>query len=237
MPASLRRFTRPLLVAMLLATASVQAQEAPSKNLAPGFSTRPAESRLVIFPADMELFSISAGGVVEPRADWTESAQKNFVAALARQGARLGDKVTRLETAQAEEFAEINALHRAVAEAIQVHHRGGLMELPTKRKALDWSLGEAVRPIRERTGADYALFTWVRDSYVSNERKAALIALALLGAIPVGGDQIGYASLVDLQTGRVVWFNEINRMFGDLREPAPAVETVDALLKGFPGMK
>lgn len=240
MPAFASRSTRSLVLATLLAFLSagaVQAQEPPSKQLAPGFSTRAANSALVILPADMELFSMSAGGVVEPRADWTEAAQKNFVAALGVQRKRLGERVTELNAVQAEEFAEITALHRAVADAISLHHRKGLMELATKQKALDWSLGDAVRPLKEKTGADYALFTWVRDSYASNERKAAMLALALLGAISLGGEQVGYASLVDLNTGRVVWFNQLNRMSGDLREPAPAVETLDALLKGFPALQ
>jgi uncharacterized protein (DUF433 family) len=35
----------------------------------------------------------------------------------------------------------------------------------------------------------------------------------------------------------VVWFNQISRMFGDLREPRPAGETVEALLKDFPELK
>ena len=60
--------------------------------------------------------------------------------------------------------------------------------------------------------------------------------MALLGAISLGGEQVGYASLVDLHTGRVVWFNRLSRMSGDLREPAPARETVEALLKDFPGL-
>ena len=64
-----------------------------------------------------------------------------------------------------------------------------------------------------------------------------MVALALLGAISLGGEQVGYASLVDLNTGRVVWFNKLDRLWGDLREPEAAVETVDALLKGFPGFQ
>lgn len=236
MPASLARFTRPLLLATLLVASSVQAEE-PSRHLAPGFTTRAAESTIVVLPADMELFSMSAGGVVEPRADWTEAAQKNFASALATQGQRLGPHVRTLDAAQADEFADITALHRAVADAISLHHRGGWMELPTKHRALDWSLGDAIKPLKERTGADYALFTWMRDSYASKERKLAMVALAALGAISLGGEQVGYASLVDLNTGRVVWFNQLNRMSGDLREAKPAIETVEALLKGFPGMK
>jgi hypothetical protein len=232
------RFTRPLLLALALAAASTQAlADEASRQLAPGFSVRAADSRLLVLPADMELYSMSAGGVVEPRADWTDAAQKHFSAALGTQGKLLGPKVSTLSTTEADEFAEVVTLHRAVAEAISLHHKGGLLELATKGDRLDWSLGDAVRPLRERTGADYALFTWIRDSYASNERKAAMVALALLGAVSLGGEQVGYASLVDLRTGRVVWFNQLDRMSGDLRAAEPAVETVEALLKGFPGLQ
>jgi len=62
----------------------------------------------------------------------------------------------------------------------------------------------------------------------------AIVAMALLGVGLAGGAQTGYASLVDLRTGRVVWFNNLARGFGDLREPEPARETVEALLKSFP---
>jgi hypothetical protein len=237
MPAFLSRSTRSLGLAMLLAAGTAQAQEAPSRNLAPGFTTRPAASRLVLLPADMELFSISAGGVIEPRADWTDAASKHFVAALAAQRQRLGANVSELDVGQAEEFHEVAALHRAVADAITLHHRKGNFSLPTKAERLDWSLGDAVRPLKERTGADYALFTWVRDSYASSERKAVIVGMALLGAVTLGGEQVAYASLVDLDTGRVVWFNQLNRMWGDLRDPASANETLEALLKGFPGLQ
>ena len=235
MPASLSRLTLPLLLAALLAAAPAQAQEAPSRHLAPGFTHRAPDSRIVLLPPDMELFSISAGGVSEPRADWTEAAQKHFSQALAGQGARLGTNVSAMTPAQADEFHEIVALHRAVADAIALHHDD--LRLPTKGRRLDWSLGPVVQPIKERTGADYALFTWMRDSYASTERKAVMLGMALLGAASLGGEQVGYASLVDLNTGRVVWFNELNRMWGDLRDPAAARETVDALLKGFPPIK
>jgi len=237
MPTSLpSRIARMLFLAALLLAGAARAEEA-SKHLAPGFSARPAGSKLVVVPADMELYSISAGGVVEPRADWTEAAQQNFLAALDGQGKLLGPQVTRLDPAAADELYGIVSLERAVANAIAMHHRNGDMKLQTKGDRLEWSLGEAVRPLKERTGADYALFSWVRDTYASGERKAAMLALALIGAISVGGEQEGHATLVDLNTGRVVWFNQISRMSGDLREPKPARETVEALLKDFPELK
>ena len=230
------RSIRVFALGLLLAAGAAQAAESPSRHLAPGFTSRPAASKLLVAPSDIELFSISAGGVTEPRADWTEAAQKNFKAALhARK--ELGPRIEITE-AELDDFAEIVALHRAVAESVWVHHTSGGPKLPTKDNRLDWSLGQAaVKPLRDRTGADYALFTWVRDSYASNERKAVMIGMLLLGSISFGGNQAAYASLVDLRTGRIVWFNDVDRMWGDLREAKPAEETVEALLKGFPGMK
>lgn len=230
------RIAAAVALAVLLAAGAAQAREPAFRQLAPGFTSRPAASRLLVLPPDMELYSISAGGVVEPRQDWTDAAQKHFLAALGRQRQRLGANTSEMTAAQLDEFAEIAALHRAVADAISIHHTGGL-KLPTKDERLDWSLGEAVRPLRERTGADYALFTWMRDTYASNERKATIMAMALLGAITLGGQQVGYASLVDLNTGRVVWFNALSRMWGDLRDAEPARETVEALLEGFPQLQ
>jgi len=236
-----------LLFAVALVAGTAQAQSdgstsldpqiLQSRQLAPGFHARPAASRLVIAPADIELYSISAGGVQEPKANWTEAAQKHFKAALLARSGQLGANASQLDEAELDEFAELIALQRAVAEAVFVHHTGMGMKLPTKNERLDWSLGDAVKPLKAKTGADYALFTWIRDSYTSGERKAAMIAMALLGAISTGGEQTGYASLVDLNTGRIVWFNDLRRMSGNLREQGPADETVEALLKGFPELQ
>lgn len=235
MPRPRFSFLRPAIVAILLLAGAAQAQDG-APQLAPGFSVRPATSKLVVIPADMELFSISAGGVVEPRQDWTAAAQQHFSRALARQRALLGANTSEMTATELDEFGEVAALHGAVAQAIAIHHLGNL-KLPTKADQLDWSLGEAVRPLKDRTGADYALFTRVRDSYASNERKAAMLAMALLGAVSFGGEQVGYASLVDLNTGQVVWHRATHRMWGDLRDAAAADETVAAMLKGFPGLQ
>ena len=72
------------------------------------------------------------------------------------------------------------------------------------------------------------------DSYTSGERVAAMIVAAAFGVGLRGGQQVGYASLVDLNTGNVVWFNLLRRVSGDLREPERAKESLDALLRDFP---
>ena len=202
-------------------------------NLAPGFSKLPAGARVLVMPADIELFEISSGGVTEPRADWTELAERHVKAGLTARKAKLGAQVTEFSDSGDETVAAVLRLHRAVSEAVVVHHFGSL-KLPTKEGRLDWSLGPDAAPLRERTGADYALFTWIRDAYASDARKAAMLVGALFGVPLLGGRQLAYASLVDLRSGQLVWFNRMRRMSGDLRESEAAQETLDALLAGFP---
>lgn len=205
------------------------------RNLAPGFTSLPAGVKVVLMPTDVELFSISGGGVVEPRADWTEAAGKHFKQALVEKKQALRLQTLDLAEKDIEELEEINTVHAAIARSIALHHFGpSFLRLPTKGDKLDWSMGDAVREIKSRTDADYALFSWVRDSYASSERVATMVVMALLGVGVPGGVQIGYASLVDLKNGRVVWFNRLLRSTGDLREPKGAVETVSALLEQFP---
>jgi hypothetical protein len=232
---------RAVVAAVLFAGAcSTVLAESASRNFAPGFHARAPGSKLVIVPADMELFSVSGGGVVEPRADWTDAAQKHFRAAVLARPELAGGNLVELQEREVDELAQLNALHGAVADAVFAHHMMKMPALPTKNEALDWTLGEAVKPLHDRTGADYALFFWVRDSYASAERKAAMVGMVIVGAlfgvavVPAGGQQIGYASLVDLKSGRIVWFNNLARASGDLREAQPAGETVEALLKTFP---
>ncbi|MDD5248512.1 MAG: hypothetical protein PHY45_05990 [Rhodocyclaceae bacterium] len=231
----LRQTLRVSCGALALAFVISGAAHADSRNLAPGFTSLPKGVKLVVMPPDVELFSVSAGGVPEPRADWTEAAQHNIHAAVNAKSAALGLVTQELADDDADDLAEVNALHGAVARSIALHHMGGgNLALPTKGNKLDWSLGDAVAPIRARSGADYALFIWMRDSYATSERKVAMFALALFGVGITGGIQIGYASLVDLHTGRVVWFNRLLRGTGDLRETEAANETVKSLLAQFP---
>jgi hypothetical protein len=212
------------------------AAHADSRNLAPGFTGLPKDARVVITPLDVELFSISAGGVLEPRADWTDAAQRHMAAALHAKAAALGLGHDDLDPAKADELAELLNLHAAVARAIALHHAGPV-KLPTKEGRLDWSFGDVLKPLQEASGARYALFTWVRDSYTSAERKALMIGMALLGVGLGGGVQIGYASLVDLQTGQVLWFNQLLSTMGDLREADKAAASVQSLLTGFPAIQ
>src|SRR5687768_3741243 len=119
-------------------------------RLADDFSQLPAGASIVLMPADIELFEISAGGVVEPRADWTKVAVAHIERGLRARGALWKEFPAGNDPA----IDGVLRLHRAVADAIIVHHFGSL-KLPTKEGRLDWSLGPDAAPLAGRTGADY----------------------------------------------------------------------------------
>lgn len=230
-----RRLSVTGLLLVLAHGAWAQASSPPHKSVAPGFQGLAVSEKILLMPVDVELFSLSAGGVAEPRADWTAAALGHMKVAIAHKKMQLRASVVELPEGAADEFEEQVGLHAAVASSIALHHStGGMWALPSKAGLLDWTFSDAVQPLQARSGARYGLFVWVRDSYATAERKAAMVALALLGVGVSGGVQTGYASLVDLQTGRVVWFNRLARATGDLREAAAAKESIEALLSNFP---
>jgi hypothetical protein len=61
-----------------------------------------------------------------------------------------------------------------------------------------------------------------------------MVGAALLGAVVPGGQQIGFATLVDLHTGNIVWFNRMLNPAEDLRLAEPARQSVKSLLAEFP---
>jgi len=190
---------------------------------------------VVMLPADVELFELSAGGVLTPKADWTASAQKFMAGAIARRKTGWNLSMQTMTEADADEFAELVGLQAAVARSIALHHLSpaGPLRLPSKADQLNWNLGDAMRPLGAKTGARYGLFIWMRDSYASAERKALMVGMALLGVGISAGVQFGYASLVDLETGQVVWMNQVMGL-GDLRDEQAAAASVSTLFTGFP---
>jgi hypothetical protein len=190
--------------------------------------------KVVLVEPDVELSSPSTGGITEVLADWTEAAkgfiQKDVASHLAGKGAELvaADHLTDPHEVQ------LAKLHGAVGSAIFIHLYNDVLKLPNKGNALDWTLGPGANAMRDHYGADYALFVHIRDSYTSAGRAAIIVGAALVGVAVPGGQQIGFASLVDLRTGNVVWFNVIANGDGDLRTERPAQKTVNDLIKELP---
>ncbi len=130
---------------------------------------------------------------------------------------------------------ELERLHETVGRSIKLHKYTPGGDLPTKKGALDWTLGELAVEYGKSSGYDYALFLYATDSFSSGGRKA-LQAMAFLGCavgvclLPPGGSQQAFVSLVDLRSGKVVWFNNLFSEVGDIRTEEGADELVHRLL-------
>ena len=197
------------------------------------------EARILLMPPDIELSEITLAGLVEPKAEWTERARGHVSQALV---AYLGEQDADLivfpppkgDQAVERDFTQLMKLHEAVITAMIRHKVVPLEGLPTKEKDPSWSLGAGVATLTRRQAADYGLFVLLRDSYSSAERQALNVLVALFGGVPQGGIQAGFASLVDLETGAVVWMNRLVSETGDLREAASARSAVERLLRKIP---
>ncbi|MDY0022588.1 hypothetical protein [Arenimonas caeni] len=199
---------------------------------------------VVIVEPDIELSLVTAGGLLEPRREWSDAARRLYPEAVGRlleaRGSATVPAFDLPDDLPAESrLGQLVRLNEAVAMSIAVYTRSG-SHLATKGRRLDWTLGDGVSELREATGADYALFTYVRDSYTSGGR-VALRVLALLAGAAVGqvvdiggGQQVGVATLVDLRTGQVVWFNLMANQTGDLRDAEGAERTAKQMLTGLP---
>lgn len=194
--------------------------------------------RIVLMPLDVELMEMNVGGVYEPKPDWTQAAREHITEELRAQKSRLGFGLQELDRdfkgseAEVELVDQLSKVHALVGRSVRLHRR--LMHLPSLGDNPQWSLGPDVRVLNEKTGADYALFIHLRDSYASDARKVMMVAGLAMGVAIMGGLQEGFASLVDLKTGDVVWFIEMGRPTGDLRTRETAGETVKLLLTDFP---
>ena len=213
------------------------------------FTPPKGDYSLLVLRPDITIGSVTTGGITEPRADWTEQARTNIIAALKAQQAERGGKVLVAERrsdvpgTDQSSVAEIERLNSVVDESIVLHKYFGAY-LPTKsRKGLDYTLGQEAVDFGRKTGFDYMLFLHAEDSFASKGR----IALQVLGIAGCaigfcapdigGGGQLAYASLVDLHTGEVVWFNVLMTgtpvagvNMGDMRTPEGATQMVERLL-------
>jgi len=204
-----------------------------------GFRPPSGNYRLIVMQPDISVGLLTAGGAVEPNEEWTNRARDNVLKAIvAQQTGRGGETTVAATRAEAggdpAQVSDLINLHSAVGNSIKLHKYFGLT-LPTKKDRFDWSLGDEAVAFGAATHNDYALFLHAEDSFSSGGRVAVQIAgmlscLAGVCVAPAGGQQLAFASLVDLKTGKVVWYNVLVSEVGDIRTPDGATKMVNTLL-------
>ncbi len=196
---------------------------------------------IVLMRPDTDVGELAAGGLPQPNADWTKAARANLADALRADAAakKLQLKVIDEQSGEAGQLvADYTALHQAVADAIIQHKYYGA-KLPTKKDKFDWTMGPGAQQLGVLSGGNYALFLFTRDNFASASRKSMQVA-GMLGClvgfcmIVTGGQHVAYASLVELSSGNIVWFNVLRGSRGDVREREGAAAMVTAIMASMP---
>jgi len=192
--------------------------------------------KILLMPVDLEICELTLAGMCEPSASWTKDSGENIIISIEEiLNTRNAVLKKYNKNDQNDQIIQIIKLHSQTGQEI-INNEYGSFKLPTK-KEFKWSLGQKVKLLKNKYKSDYAIFIFFRDQYSSTERVIYNIVTAVLfpGIIPIGGSQIAFASLVNLNNGEITWFNGYRSSFGDVRDLENARDTVNKLFEEFPG--
>ena len=229
---------RLALLALAVCAAGAQAQEKTGNK--PGFTLAPGTARIVMMRPSVKVGAQSTGGMFEPNADWTDQAKENLGKAIAAAQSSLGNTVQNYVEPAGPDAAlatEYRSLFDAVSASVITYQFFPGNRLPTKKRkdSFEWTLGSDISKLPGLESADYALFIVTEDQYGSTGRKMAQLFGAMAGISIKSGVHKGFAGLVEVRTGDLVWLNADLEMGGDVRTEDGAQKRVAQLFEGFPG--
>ncbi|ESQ80621.1 hypothetical protein [Asticcacaulis sp. YBE204] len=202
---------------------------------------KPAEgASIIVVTPEISLGLLTMGGITEPKADWSKASQGHLAAAMTTvlKGKKYTVTEVNADTWEDPRALQILKLNDEVLLGMAMQDVS-MYKLPTKT-TFDWTLGAGVQSlIPPGTAAEaaphYALFLRGKGSYQSSAKAAMNIGMAMLGGPMQFGGQTLQATLVDLRTGQVVWY-EFNGVASgtDIREAEGATTAVATLFKDLP---
>ncbi len=132
---------------------------------------------MLLLTPDVQLAVLTAGGVNEARADWSQQGRDNLTREIESQLKPKGHgfKVADPSRLMAGRVGQVLRLHQAVGQSILS------LPLPTKKAGFDWTLGDGSQSLAQTEGAEYALFVHANGNYASGGRMATAIGLSLVG--------------------------------------------------------
>lgn len=190
-------------------------------------------------------------GSTDLRVDWSDEAEANLKAAVISHLEASGETVVEFQNSsipqdQLDQLLVLNeqvntAMGQHVVDIGNTNFLGALPHKKDKPKELSYSLGDAVRPVKLSTKADYAAFVTYRAVVESNGQFMTTAALAAFTSplfFAFNSDFRGtLVNLVDLNTGEVVWLNATtggNVFSSDARNPENARKNINKILDDGP---
>ncbi|UCE35432.1 MAG: hypothetical protein JSV40_05910 [Deltaproteobacteria bacterium] len=190
----------------------------PAYRTHPDFTSRARGlQKPALILAEVRIYEISPGGVVQVRDDWSRAGKENLIKALIEAFMGKGSRVTPLTVNEesAEDVREIKALYKAVDKSMRLHGYGPQL-FPEKRKRFVYSLGPSEKTL-SRLGADSMIFISGSGQISASEQKTC-ISIA-----------------VSDSCGTILWHcvrHTVDQY--DLRGVESATDFVEDLLSSFP---
>jgi hypothetical protein len=235
-----------LTVALLLAACA----GTPSKTVVNESIARspeqPLPRKILLLPPEVRLHEVSAGGVVERVAGWTNAAS-TAAANTVRQwaAAKHAFEVVESPALSGEDKAALEqhiALYDLVAGSAHVARNSVIQAWRDRAKTFDYTLGPGLKPLAEHSGIDAALIVSGSDYISTAGRKAAMVMGTILGAlagvavVPQGGISFISVGIVDLRTGDLLWFGTDQSGNADLRNEQDIKRMLEGLFQTYPGL-
>ena len=232
-----------LALCVLAATpALAQNYAVPSEKSAtkPGFAFPAAgQVRILLLRPDLHVSQQTAGGLDEPKGEWVIAARTQLVAAIGKVQAAQGFDLIQLPEQGRDAdngLANYMNLFRVVIDAAMSYQLFPGNRLPTKANAFSATLGQGSKALLPPSDAEYGLFVSTTDSYPSPERlkMEAIRGDGANDSASAERKHIGYAALVELSSGDIVWINTNVKMRGAVYTSDGAQTRVAQLLRNFP---
>ena len=214
----------------------------PAKNVAsPAFGNTASQKpkKVLLLPPNVEVMEISAGGVPEKVETWSQQARHNIEQSLHQVvGGTHHFELTEITAVSASEKAQVEqylALYEVVGRDAFVFSHSTDAAWQQKRSNFDYSLGNGLRFLKQKTGADAALFVIGADQISTGGRKAAMFLGAMIGVVIPAGMSFVSTGLVDLETGNILWLNyDWGGGEWDIRERADTDKLIANIFKDYP---
>jgi hypothetical protein len=202
----------------------------------------PSGRKLLLYAPEVHMYEISAGGVPEKVYVWGDAARDAVLDSVRVELGRIGAlelaDVPELDSGERVLLERHAAMFRRVGDQIAAVKEINDPLWKAREKELEFTVGSGLSGLAERTGAETILFVDGID-YVSSPGRRAVAALTMLVfVLPVilPGSSYLQAGLVDLRSGRVLWFGrDYSLTLGDLREGERASRLVRSIFASFPG--
>jgi len=203
-------------------------------------------ARVVLLPVEFSVFQRGVSGM-EVIPDWTEKARTNIAAAastvlMERANLELV-AMPELSPEETQQLREHLALVRTFMAQIDQLDAAKEAAWQGRKPGLDRRIGHGLDFLREKTGADFAVYIDGAQAKQSGGSVFSQIALAAVGVISIGGGGTYIrASVLDLEAGLLRWFNERSgrESYGisgsDVRKAAETQAVLRRLFEPYPSV-